>query len=164
VADRLGIAPRELEASVEGIPKNGNSKVLKACTSDVGRLSRKYRHIVAVLDGDKLDRALRLRPSYCKSEARAAFRTVAPHPCLDLVVLDRNIETLLETLGRLDPVLAPQVNEALDKDRNARDIVFRRAARGSNPTLRAALCQEVKSFARLVAKIAGWLEEGDSTP
>lgn len=153
VADRIQRNRWDLKDLVLCKPMKGNANVLKACAHDVRRM--KHAHIAAVLDGDELARLLNLRGNYCKCEARAAFGRIATDARLELFVLDHNIETLIETLGRLKPDL-PMMTEALDKDRNARDRVFANAA-NAEPGLRTQLRSEIPSFDRLTRKIEGWL-------
>jgi hypothetical protein len=163
VGDRLGRSLWDLRKVVGCNVKRGNSNVLKACESDGRKLA--HKHIAVLLDGDKLDRALPLRRNYCKPEARAAFGARVTDRRFELFVLDRNVETLIETLGGLRPDI-PLLEEALRKDRNARDAVFSHAvwSAAARSQLRTDLCQSVKSFGRFVGRVAGWLESQDAKP
>ena len=151
VADILGRPSWELKRLVAGNPKRGSSKVIGACIQDGPRLSE--QHVAVLLDGDQLDRALDLRPHYCKRDAHDAFKKKVADARFELFVLDDNIETLIERLTEL-PGEFPLMADALKKDLNARDSVFARAAR-LEPARRRV--RTVLSFDRFVRRIAGWL-------
>jgi len=151
VGDDLRRHGWELKHVVTCKPMNGNSKVLAECSRVGPKL--KERHIAVVLDGDRLDRALDLRARYCKREAREAFESRIADRRFELFVLDENIETLLARLEELGD-LFPLMREAREKDTDARDAVFSKAAR--LPEARR-LIREVASFDRLIHHVAAWL-------
>jgi hypothetical protein len=117
--------------------------------------------VLAVLDTDRLHDRIptivprrTIDPAGYAAWAEAAERAVrdsvavAGQAPLESCLLDHNLETLLAIVGRGAEVL----NDALSKDRLARDKLLARAASDA-PTI-ARACAEMPSWGQLVETVA----------
>jgi hypothetical protein len=163
VADAKGVADADLHqfsGRCTGIPKKGADKVI-ASLRDAAYVSRLVdsspaHSVVAVLDRDQVHRHLDLSPAPCTSAVTSAVHAgVARQEHVKVVLLDRNLETVVERVRACDPALVPTdeyVRAIERKDPLARDTVFQKAA--ARATVRAALRKAMPSFQYLVASVA----------
>ncbi len=108
VCDKLLSDVWEVEASLRDIPKGGNGKVFDACRNDLGRLTRDGSHVIAVYDMDKAHNACRpplTAPCCIRRLAEALSCGCVQASKLSVVLINRNLETLLSSIQRLDPSL-----------------------------------------------------------
>lgn len=112
IADDLGLAREHLKQRLESYPQKGNGSLLKTLQHKLQRL-RKTGPVIAVVDRDQLHdlwRPPKPPPPTCTSGMVARFRQDADGD-YDLVLLDRNMESLIEVvchaLGRDPPRTKP---------------------------------------------------------
>jgi hypothetical protein len=154
VADRLQVDRFELQRSkrIRGRSCNGNGGVLRELAP--GRPPwDAARHLIAVLDSDKLHVLLDVEARRvadpgldawsAQMEARCRAR-LGPHEDARLAFcfLDRNLETLLQILGHTSP----------EKNVVERDKVLQRAA--GDPVLIRRALEQMATWATLVEAVA----------
>lgn len=164
VGDLLGKSPWELK-QLEGLPKNGASKIRNECRRFPPQIGRDGRVVVAVYDADKIHRETRLPAAACKGQIKEALRVGCSwQERLVVVLLERNIESVVEAVRACAPaIVADEVwGQAVDrKNLNARDVVLRRAASPPERALRECVLQRVPSLAYLVHKLVVALSPPD---
>ncbi len=145
-----------LRDGLRGIPRNSNTKVRTACLRDLRDLTVDGNHVVALYDSDRVH-DLVPTSGRCKRELTLALREgCSPADQLRVVLLVRNTETLIAALrhGPVEELVRKDVFErALKKDRNARDIVLKAAAKEDLRAVRDALRRSVPSLDYLTAKL-----------
>ncbi len=148
--DDLGGQLWEWEHRVGCRPMNGSSKLRAECRTLLPRVAG-HAEIVAVYDHDKVHKLLKL--SKAELGPRKAADILAegcqPREKLKVVFLEDNLETVLTAIGTCSAG-AIAVDDAIRKDRNARDIVFQRAAQEASRALRTAVRKSVPSFDYLI--------------
>jgi hypothetical protein len=149
---------RELLARFGARACKGRDNVLRMCLRDGPKLRRGGAAVFAVLDGDRIHDLTKLPKHGCVGPHVAAVRAKLPDE-LDarVVIVRQNIETLIEALraGPSIPEIADQTFEnALKKDRTARDGVFMAASRERCRDVRENLAEKVPDFGYLAGKIA----------
>jgi hypothetical protein len=168
VADRLGKSPWEL-STLEGMPRNGASNIVKDCRRVPPQIGRDGRLVVAVYDADKihrevnnLQREVKLPAGACKRDIKPILRAAcAWQERLVIVFLEENIETVLEAVCACAAVSVELRRLAVErKQRNERDIVLRKILGPSDRALRDAVLQRVQSLGYLVDKVAAALAGG----
>jgi hypothetical protein len=159
VADECGVDVHVHELRKNGLrpnPRKGANKLLAALES-VEALASGGAHIFAVFDADRVREALHLAGNTTRAAVIADIvRRVAPSDPARLHVhlLEENTETLLEALGACDEN-ARRLEEALAKNRNARDIALNRAALDQGRrAVRDCIRANVASFDALVKDVA----------
>lgn len=154
VHDRLGWPEErwnELTGLIVGHPKKGYTKLLAAC-QDVREGSGAH-HLVAVFDDDKIRKLqqLGLPPRACKLEVRQAIEAHSPLAAqLRVVLLQRNMETVVEAVQRSRSLPVTGKLRPLDRDSLLLSIVWRP---DFAPARRCVLA-DVPSLAYLVDKLA----------
>ena len=119
----------------------GNSKLLKYLM-DLNTDEPDGRQVVAIFDDDKIRDLAGLPGDACKAETIKTLRSKMDAPArVTLVLLARNIESVLEAIQRCAPdLVAPEVfQRALNKKPNERDLVFLKASERERSALRAAI-------------------------
>ncbi len=143
---------------IRGIPRNSNSKVRAACLRDLRDLTADGNHVVALYDSDRVH-DLVPTSGRCKRELTTSLREgCSPADRLRVVLLERNTESLITALrrGPVEELVGKGVfDRALKKDRNARDIALKAAAREDFRSVRTALRQTVPSLDYLTTKLVG---------
>jgi len=160
LADATGLDRLDILGQLRPHPTNGNRKLRTKCRKGVGvRIAPDCRPVVAVYDADKvagLDPAFSgLRPEQIVDRLQQDCSTPGK---LRVVLLERNVETIIETLARIEPDAKPggrlfgQYQQALRKEVAARDAILCRVAWGGEPmrTVRENLLAEVPSLARIL--------------
>lgn len=112
-----------LARAIEGQPKGGNSALLKACHRD--RLSRFTSPVIAVFDDDQVRPLLQLPQDATKEVVVEQIRErcqLLDTPSFHVILLVRNLESILEAARDCGAV--GDINEALSKNRGARDRVL----------------------------------------
>lgn len=154
VGDEVGKRVHELRQHVRGIPMNGVPKVLAALT-DADRLRGLAPGgipILALIDADRIRNHI---PQGLRGAAdlEAAIRSRFSEPeRLTVVLLDRNLETVIVAIGDCDE--RELVEEALRKDINARDRLLGKL--GNDPVrrpIRDCVRKAVPSFDRAVGVV-----------
>lgn len=133
VADALGVDRFSLKQRLGGYPKKGTGAIEAACRDDLGDLTIRGEHVVAVVDSDKTD-VTRLRKKLGNGRL-----TVMP--------LDRNVEDLVDAAARCLGLASTDTK--LEKDPNIRDAVLNRLAAESRDQ-REHLLRAMPSFHALV--------------
>lgn len=162
VADRIAAAggpwvPFSLKDHLDIQYKKGNGNLLTTCKTKFELLSGSGV-VLAVLDRDKAPKLLSLQGKSCLTLLRQAFFEQCA-PAIELVFLDRNIETVVEGVCDLLGV-EPELRERAvrNKDHNARDQVLHRISQQpGQQALRTTLQTTVPSFGRLVTHLCGHL-------
>lgn len=157
VQDRLGERAGTrfaLREAVPGIPRNGNAKLQKSCQRDLPRIARGGARVVAVFDDDRVRRLLGLPADAPGAEVVRHLKGECPLPeALSVVLLRRNLETVLRAAGRCAQVDGAFLAEALGKNLEARDAILNRVAWSDPPAVRACILAEVPDLAQLVELI-----------
>jgi len=158
IADQLGRSAWELRKHVFAETKNGVDKLLAALRRDMENYASRVSRVFAVVDGDDVREHLKLKPSACRTLIVTKIKACPSPHLLDVVLLERNIETVLSALRTLSPSLVPGPDWTLAIEKKKlmkRDLILNRVA--MNPAhieLRARLLEAVPSFARLVTRVA----------
>lgn len=158
VADELGVESWRL-SHVQGIPCRGNARIRDDCRKNPSRFVRDGRMAFAVYDADRLPALLRLEASSCKPVLKAALLRECPwREQLRVVMLERNVETVLRELRTCDPRLVdePTWSRAIErKFLTDRDVVFSAAAKPTplRTQLRACTRERVPSLDYLVRRL-----------
>jgi len=136
-------------------PMNGNSKLLKTCREDLNDIAFDGRKIIAVFDDDRVRDLLKLPPEATDVEVVTAVLEECPSPGNLLVfLLERNMETVIEQISGCDASVGERlVRKALDKDREARDVLLDRASRERYRMLRECVLEANPSLKKLVKRI-----------
>lgn len=129
-----------------------------ACLRDLRDLTADGNHVVALYDRDRVH-DLVPTSGRCKRELTISLRDgCSPADLLRVVLLERYTESLIAALrrGPVEELVGGDVfDRALKKDRNARDIVLKAAAREDLRAARVALRQTVPSLDYLATKLVG---------
>jgi hypothetical protein len=145
--DRLaGESAHAVAALVEDRPMKGSSRVL----ADI-RAIVEGADVFVVLDDDRIRGALDVPRDMSAAEVTSVVRARFASDRTQVVLLERNIESLLEALRRCGAeVGADALAGAVRKQLNERDKVFQAAAWGP-PAVRDCVQRDVPSFGRLIA-------------
>jgi hypothetical protein len=142
VHDRVNGQRHLLEQALDGRPMKGDHKVIDSARYDIDKICSDGRWCIAVLDDDRVRRTLNLPSTATAAEVVDEIR----RPCvvpdrLRVVLLDRNVESVLRAIQRCDPELDAVVLErAVErKEVNARDLIFRMAAGAGKRSVRDCL-------------------------
>jgi hypothetical protein len=160
LADRIAVDPWTInDEELLGIAEKGNSNVRKACRMHLAKLAASGGMVVAVYDADQAPELAQLPSSACKSQLIKGLKDgCVPEEKLVVVLLYRNLETVLTTLRTCAPSLA--TDATWDKAIHGKKLVERDQilVAASKPTeagraIRAKLCEQVPSLAYLISKI-----------
>lgn len=132
----------------DGRPSKGNAKLLKRLAEprELERLMGGGRPVVAVFDADK--------PPCTEQELR---QYEAANPLLHIVLLDRNLETVLKAAADCEPGLSPELvtSAVRHKDHNARDRLLLKVAHGEHlRDVRDCMGGKVPSLRHLCERVA----------
>jgi len=169
VADRLGKSSWELK-TLEGIPRNGASNIVKDCRKIPPQFGRDGRLVAAVYDFDKIRHEVnkihhdvKLAPGACRSQIKAALGSgCAWREQLVIVLLDRNLETVLEAVCACAPTMISAELRRLAierKQRNERDLVLKKIISPNDRAIREAVLERVPSLGYLVDKLVAALAD-----
>jgi hypothetical protein len=147
VDDRCGV-PGQAQRFVEGMPRDGVSKLLASCQDD--RFFAGGASVFALMDADKISRELRMpgTASSADVEKALAARCGRARP----VLLDRNLETLIEAVADCTVIAPDQLEAARRKKINDRDLVILGAVRAT-PAVRRCVLGKVPSLDPLIAAL-----------
>ncbi|MBM4395725.1 MAG: hypothetical protein FJ087_08545 [Deltaproteobacteria bacterium] len=151
IADGVGISVWELIRDIAYVPLKGNGNLRNACV-DVERFRTKGETVVAVFDDDEIRRLLALPADSCKPAVKAA---VGSHPGLVVVLVERNIETLVDLAADATGCARPD-----KKDRTARDSILNRVAFGDE-RIRTSLLGKSESLRYLVRRVTELVKAPD---
>lgn len=158
VADKLGGDVWRLHRQLIPEPKNGVNKLLDALRKDMNKLARGDSRVFALIDADDVRERLQLPQTACRTLVVAQIKRCPSADRLDVVLLEKNLESLLVALRELQPTLATAEdwNRALaHKKHNERDLILNRIAKNpAHGALRVELLRTVPSFDRLVTRVA----------
>lgn len=150
VAEQTKCDRERLGQNVHGIPRKGIGNLLADCRAPI--LGDRYARVIAVCDDDKVREHLNLPTTACKDQVR---RAIGCGPSLHLVLLTRNIETVLEAaikvLGR-----RPLTGKASPLER---DGILLNLAYQEKADRRLEVLEQVPSLRYLVAKLARMSDE-----
>jgi hypothetical protein len=158
LCDRLSLAPWDIKG-LDPLPKKGNGNVWKDCQRNLKRLANDGRTVFAVYDSDRIRDLVKLPPSACKALVISRLKEgCEPADKLVVILLERNIETVIQVICALDPSVASpeeQANALHRKDLTARDTILRAAAAPTPPrrVLREQVLAQVPSLRRLIDKL-----------
>lgn len=143
VDDRCGV-PGRAAREIEGLPRNGVSKLLGSCGDD--RLFAGGAVIFALIDEDKIARELGLsgRPTTTERDRALAERCGRTRP----ILLIRNLETVIEAVATCGAVDRDLLVRARNKSPVARDRVLMLAAHKRN--VRTCVLAAVPSLGQLI--------------
>lgn len=146
---------------IVAVPKKGNGNLLRACRDDIDIYKRSYRKIFAIFDQDRFGELLNLGGNPCRQKLTSEFRRQCTAPELELVLFNRNIETVIQTIGEsgLTSIPGRTIERALAKDQSSRDSVFIQCAQLLRED-RARLLSQLPDVERLVSKVAEQLSSG----
>ncbi|MCC6785538.1 MAG: hypothetical protein IT457_21985 [Planctomycetes bacterium] len=154
VADELGRRLHDLRKEIVAIPMNGVAKLLAALT-DAERWQRvapRGAPLLALIDSDRIrDHVPPEIREHAGVEAwiRARFSEPAR---LTVILLDRNLETVIAAIRDCGEAEVQLVESALRKDLNARDrLLGKLGADSDRRALRDCVRGAVPSFERAVA-------------
>jgi hypothetical protein len=165
VEDRIqsGMSIYELRNRIVAVPKKGAGNLRNACREgeDIDLLKRSYRKIFALFDQDRFGKLLNLGGNPCRQQLKSEFRRQCTAPELELVLLNRNIESVIRTIGESKLTSIPErtIERALAKDLSARNSVFNQCAKLLRDD-RARLLSQLPDVERLVSKVAAQLSSG----
>lgn len=151
VVDVLGDDRADLVRSVlnDPRPKSGASKLL----GGLRRTTEGGQHVVVVVDDDQIRRQLDLPKASPEDRVIAAIHDYARGADVKVILLQRNLETLLENLQRCG-LQHSKLGDALRKVTSARDLVFGSATAPSHRAIRNCVRNANASFDALVAHLA----------
>lgn len=158
LCDRLSLQPWDLK-SLDPVPKKGNGNVWKDCQRNLKRLAGDGRTVFAVYDSDRIRELVKLPPSACKALVISRLKAgCEPADKLVVILLERNIESVIQAICALDPSVASPVEQANAlhrKDLTARDAILRAAAAPTplRRALREQVLDQVPSLRRLIDKL-----------
>jgi hypothetical protein len=113
--------------------------------------------VIAVYDSDRIHRGVGLPSTACKIQVKAVLKGECIwKERLKMVFLERNIETVVHAVQACAPKIVPEElwRQAVDrKDRNARDVILRRAAAPHQRALRDCILGKVPSLAYLINEL-----------
>lgn len=144
------------------IPKNSDSKVLRAIHDDADQLHRGRSAIVAWLDDDKIHLALGVDKRASHAAKLAAICARAPQSvqktpgAINAFLVRGNLERFLERIDALRPGAwtRSMFDAALRKDLSARDSCFKDLARASHRDWRDAVRRSDGGFDCLIRCLA----------
>lgn len=152
VADDLGVEMFALTKKLDGRPMNGVANIVRSCRRDIHRIAPQGQTVFALIDDD------RIRDHLPGVDVRAEEDTVvraikgqsdAPAQ-LEVFLLKKNTETVIEAARRCDPTLADDaVEQALRKNLAQRDRIFNNVAR-TGRAVRDCIRANVPALHRLV--------------
>ena len=169
VCDAIGKEPWALKREIilHGIPKNGATKLRNECRSDRPKFGRDGSHVIAVYDDDRIRDFVKVGAPGCKEQVKHVLRAESRlGDKLQIVLLERNLETVVATICECDPAIAPpevQDNALRRKKLFDRDIVLKNAAAptAERRRLRDQLLTRVPSLGYLVNKIVALYRHHD---
>lgn len=142
VADRSDRSIAEIQPLLRAVPKKGDSKLLEACRQEVERM--REATIFALFDADGLPRLLGKPGDTPLPELRAALRSLLPEGRLQIFVLERKTETVVEAAADCLERPRPQTKNKIDRDK-----LLSIGAWGSREA-RTCIRERVPSFASFV--------------
>jgi hypothetical protein len=158
VADDLRVNAWELRGRLLGIPRGGSAVIRADCRENPSRFVSDGRLAFAVYDGDRLAKLLGLRGDACKAEIKTVLLGECPwREHLRVVILDRNLESVLSAARACDASLADERTWELALRRKLlaeRDAILHRAATEARRTLRDCVRKAMPSFDYLVTCLA----------
>ena len=160
-SDAAPLTIRDIDSRVNAVLKKGNGNVLRACRRDLHLLTRTGSPVIAVLDSDKIVKLVGLSGTPCRTSILEHFRQgCEPADLLHIVLLERNIETLVQAIGARNAADRDLVNKALAKSLVARDSLFNKIANNAAARdTRDALAVDVPSFGRLRDLVVAILQQ-----
>jgi hypothetical protein len=162
ICDLLNREPWELKLDDKLVswPMNGNDKLRQECRKNMDRFAARGGTAFAVYDADKIRAHIKLPPTACKQQVVSTLKDgCGSVERLEVVLIERNMESVLEALRHGSPSLVPEVAweaAVAQKQLLERDRIFNVAAL-PEPTSRRArdqLVEHLPSFKRLVTHIA----------
>jgi hypothetical protein len=154
VFDRVNGARHQVEGLLwDARPMKGAASVLRGCHDDFEGIARWGQPVFAVFDEDRIREALGLRRRATEREVLAAIQASCPKPeLLRIVLLKRNLESVIEAAAECDPSLdRAQVERALRyKKPIDRDLVLASVSREIFRPARDCVLEKVPSLAQLV--------------
>lgn len=159
VSETLGQSHWVVGKLIEDIPKGGANKLRAECQRNMDRLAAKGVRVFAVYDTDHVRDNFALAADACRRTIVDTLKEGCTRAeQLDVILLERNLESVLHALRAIAPSLATDDTwaRALNKAPDARDMIFKAAAKPSPPLrpIRDALLAQHASFARLIRRIA----------
>lgn len=169
VADESGRSVYEVRALAKASPVRGAGNLLKAL-KHIDDLNRSVAgaHVLAIADSDRIRKHFSAAgPETTNLEIAERIRADSSAPDrLTVVLLERNLETVIEAIrgcdaeGSLDHAL---IQDALDKDLNARDRLLARVGRDpGRQQVRACVRQRVPSLEPAIRCVVSALEAGET--
>ena len=157
VADDLARPAWELHKSLLAIPRRGNGNLLRDIRNNPSRFASDGRPAFAVFDGDQLPELLSRPRGTCRTALKAdLLKDCAWAGQLHVVILERNLESLLRAVLQCAPEAADERTRALALDRKSlaeRDVILNRVAREARRNVRDCVRQAMPSFDYLIRKL-----------
>jgi hypothetical protein len=159
VSDELGgdVFALRLQEKLHGRPMKGIGNLLRSCRRDIRRIGPQGQPVLAVIDDDKIRQQLRHEGLSATADSDAVANAIrAPDKCvapeqLEVVLLKDNTESVILAAKLCDDTLpAVTVEQALQKDLNARDRIFNRLAWAANRAVRDCIRRKMATFDSLV--------------
>ena len=166
IADDLNVEWYTLEKIVEGRPMKGVSKVLQSCYREVRRIALRGQRVFALIDNDHVRDHL---PGLdARADEPSVVRAIKDNSDasaqLEVVLLDKNTETVLEAAQLCDPALPDDaIRAALRKHPAQRDRIFHQVARGSR-SVRMCIRTKIPALEQLVQHLAPLAREVVTKP
>lgn len=161
VSDLLGktLQDHTFRQLLDGRPMKGVDKVLRSCRSEVPRLAPQGQTVFVLVDDDQVRRRLRgegISESAPASDVVQAIKARSSKPDqLEVVLLEKNLETVLEAAGECDKDLSqPLLVDALRKAPAARDRILNTVAWRGDRAARDCILGRVPSLRRFVQALA----------
>ncbi|MBL8900238.1 MAG: hypothetical protein JNM84_21585 [Planctomycetes bacterium] len=157
VADDRGASVYDVRRALNSVTLNGVSNLLKSARS-LQRFKRQApgaELVLAIFDEDKIRLELKLVPTASDAEIEAAVRAQCDQPeRLKVVLLHRNAESVIRASKECDErsqLRSDLLQDALEKDLNARDALLARIARDSSlRALRDCIRRRIPALDRAV--------------
>ncbi len=161
VKDRIQTSESVYELSrhrIVAVPKKGSGKLLLACRDEIVLYKRSYRSVFALFDQDRFGSLLKISGNLCRQQLKIEFRRQCTAPELELVLLHRNVETVIQAIrdSNITSISSKTIERALNKDHTSRDSVFIQCANLPQED-RTELLSLLPDIDRLVSKlVAAW--------
>ena len=152
VSDSNGTAIEKLKGEVQENPMKGNGQVKETLEKNFqGGPLDDFCMVVAVFDEDRIRELYKLSSNASVDEIKDRIIHEAGNPrSLKVILLQRNMETVLEAARDCDPALPKErLEKALKKDLNARDAILNRIAWGMSKAIRDCIKARVPALEEL---------------
>lgn len=144
IADQLGVDYRDVEEQFHGRPMKGNGNLKRACEAIS---NTRDRAVIVIIDSDKLAGLLKLPKSTAHATLRAELARCYPDPRLQVLLLERNTESLVDAAAKCLGREPPERKNKLVRDQMLDSAAFAAA------TVRTCIRDSMPSFAAIISAL-----------